>query len=82
VFRKAVRLRGHNDAPLRTFKASRKHGHGLFNQQPGGRFAIRREAKFAVFDYLETFYNPRRRHSALGWLSAVEFETQNKIVAV
>jgi len=36
---------------------------GLFDQQPGGRFK-NRQAKLAVFDYLETFYNPRRRHSA------------------
>ena len=35
----------------------------LFDQQPGGRFK-NRQAKLAVFDYLETFYNPRRRHSA------------------
>ena len=41
----------------------------LFDQQPGGRFATRREAKLAVFDYLETFYNPRRRHSPLGHIS-------------
>ncbi|MEP7092334.1 MAG: IS3 family transposase, partial [Nocardioidaceae bacterium] len=38
----------------------------LFDQQPGGRFNSRHEAKLAVFDYLETFYNPRRRHSAIG----------------
>ncbi len=38
----------------------------LFDQQPGGRFQTRREAKLAVFDFLETFYNPRRRHSAPG----------------
>jgi putative transposase len=35
----------------------------LFDQQPGGRFTTRREAKLAVFDYLETFHNPRRHHS-------------------
>jgi hypothetical protein len=27
-----------------------------------------------VFDYIERFYNPRRRHSALGYLSPMEFE--------
>jgi putative transposase len=49
----------------------------LFNQQPGGRFTTRREAKLAVFDYLETFYNPRRRHSALGNISPAAFEARH-----
>jgi putative transposase len=29
----------------------------------------------AVFAYLEGFYNPRRRHSALGYLSPADYET-------
>jgi transposase InsO family protein len=29
----------------------------------------------AVFAYLEGFYNPRRRHFALGYLSPVDHET-------
>ena len=32
------------------------------------------EARMAVFDYIEGFYNPRRRHSALGYLSPARFE--------
>lgn len=32
------------------------------------------EARMAVFDYIEGFYNPRRRHSALGYLSPADFE--------
>jgi putative transposase len=32
------------------------------------------EARHAVFDYIEVFYNRRRRHSALGYLSPVDFE--------
>ena len=46
----------------------------LFDQQPGGRFTSRHEAKLAVFDYLEAFYNPRRRHSAIGQISPAAFE--------
>jgi putative transposase len=38
------------------------------------RFATQAEARMAVFEYLEGWYNPHRRHSALGQISPVEFE--------
>ncbi len=34
----------------------------------------RADARLAVFDYIETFYNLQRRHSFIGRLSPVEFE--------
>ncbi len=37
-------------------------------------FPHRGAARLAVFDYIEGFYNPHRRHSALGYLSPAEFE--------
>ena len=46
----------------------------LFDSQPRGRFSSRHEAKLAVFDFLETFYNPRRRHSSLTMVSPANFE--------
>ena len=38
------------------------------------RFRTQSEARIAIFDFIEGFYNPRRRHSALGYLSPIEFE--------
>jgi len=37
----------------------------------------RRELASEVFEYIEGFYNPRRRHSTLGMLSPIEFEEQH-----
>jgi putative transposase len=38
------------------------------------RFKTRDEARLAVFRFIEGFYNPYRLHSALGYLSPIEFE--------
>jgi transposase InsO family protein len=38
--------------------------------------STRAEARSMIFDYIETFYNPVRRHSALGFLSPIAFEKQ------
>jgi putative transposase len=38
------------------------------------RFKTQAEARIAVFEFIEGFYNPRRRHSSIGYLSPVEFE--------
>jgi putative transposase len=37
-------------------------------------YRTRDEARADVFDYVERFYNPRRRHSTIGYVSPVEFE--------
>ena len=36
----------------------------------------RNDARADVFDYIERFYNPERRHSTLGYLSPNDFETK------
>ena len=37
-------------------------------------YRTRSEARSDVFDYIESFYNPKRRHSTLGYVSPVQFE--------
>ena len=37
-------------------------------------YATRQEATQAIFEYVEVFYNRQRRHSALGYVSPVDFE--------
>ena len=36
------------------------------------------EARFALFAYIEGWYNPRRRHSALGQISPAGFERSHQ----
>lgn len=38
------------------------------------KFQTKAEARMAVFVFIEGWYNPSRRHSALGYKSPVEFE--------
>jgi len=38
------------------------------------RYATRAEAKQSIFEYIEMFYNRKRKHSTLGYVSPVEFE--------
>jgi len=37
-------------------------------------YRLRDEAKADVFDYIERFYNTKRRHSTIGYMSPMEFE--------
>ena len=45
----------------------------------GKIYRTRDQAKAEVFDYIERFYNPRRRHSTLGYLSPIDFEKQSEV---
>jgi hypothetical protein len=38
------------------------------------RFKMKVEARIAVFEFIEGFYNPRRRHSSIGYLSPIDYE--------
>jgi putative transposase len=42
-------------------------------------YRTRNQAKQDVFDYIERFYNPTRRHSTLGYISPMEFERQAQV---
>lgn len=45
----------------------------------GKVYRSRDAARADVFDYIERFYNPRRRHSTLGYLSPVAFEERQRL---
>ncbi len=42
----------------------------------GKIYRTRNQARADVFDYLERFNNPHRRHSTIGYLSPMEFEAR------
>jgi putative transposase len=46
------------------------------------RFKTQAEARRAVFEFIEGFYNPRRRHSSIGYLSPIDYERQHQAAAV
>jgi putative transposase len=52
---------------LKTERVARKH------------YLTRDAARTDIFDYIERFYNPIRRHSTLGYLSPVDFEQQVQV---
>jgi len=45
------------------------------------RFRTRHDATIAVVDYIEGFYNTRRTHSALDYLSPIDHEHQRRPAA-
>jgi len=46
------------------------------------KFKNQSEAKLAVFDFIEGRYNPRHRHSALGYRSPIRFERDHAEAAI
>jgi len=46
------------------------------------RFRSQMEAKIAVFEFIEGWYNPHRRHSSLDQASPIEYEKKNRRVAL
>jgi putative transposase len=42
------------------------------------RFQTQAEARMAVFEWIEGWYNPQRRHSSIGYLSPSEFERRHE----
>jgi putative transposase len=57
-----------DNAPTESFFNSLKN-----ERVHGARYATRAEAETDLFDYIEPFYNRRRRHSTLGYASPVRF---------
>jgi len=45
------------------------------------RFRNQADARMAVFDFIEGWYNPRRRHSALGYKSPMNYEKAAEVAA-
>ena len=41
------------------------------------RFPTQAEARMAVFEFIEGWYNPRRRHSSIGYLSPINYERKH-----
>jgi hypothetical protein len=45
----------------------------------GEQFKTQEEAKARIFEYIEMFYNPKRRHSSLGLKNPFDFERINNL---
>ncbi len=66
----------YDNAVCETFHASLKKER-IYRQS----WPTRAQARTAVFEYIEGWYNPRRRHSTLGYVSPIEFERQHTELA-
>jgi putative transposase len=64
----------YDNAPVESFFASLKRE--LIHRCS---FATREEARGAVFEWVAVWYNRKRRHSTLGYLSPEQFEQQHPL---
>ncbi len=67
----------YDNAVCETFHASLKKERIYRRSWP-----TRAEARAAVFEYIEGWYNPRRRHSTLSYLSPAQFERHHAALIV
>ncbi len=58
-----------DNAPMESFFATLKKE--LVHHED---YYTRIQARTSIFEYIETFYNPKRRHSSLGYVSPAEYE--------
>src|SRR5262249_53794233 len=58
-----------DNAPMESFFASLKKE--LVHHE---HYQTRAQARASIFEYIEAFYNPTRRHSSLGYLSPLDYE--------
>ena len=61
-----------DNAPMESFLASLKK-----ELVHDADFATRAEARSAIIESIEVFYNNKRRHSSLGYVSPAEYERKN-----
>jgi transposase InsO family protein len=63
-----------DNAPVESFFATLKRER-VYHR----RYQTREEARVDLFQYLEVWYNRKRRHSSLGYLSPADYEKQNAL---
>jgi len=61
----------YDNSAMETFYHTLKTEHVYFEN-----YVTREQAKQSIFEYVEVFYNRKRRHSTLGYLSPAQFENQ------
>ena len=65
--------------PPQPITAQITKGLSLWLDEKRGSRHTRDHARAEVFDHIERFYNPTRRHSTLGYLSLMDFDRQTVV---